>query len=109
MADTQTPQSKLETELEKKLGQIRAQGSEDTYQASAQKLNVPFSDLASAPIDTGALGLIEEADARANNLAAILKTGNSLTIATTDSDKAAKSTVVAGLKERGFSIQIIMT
>ena len=84
MADPKTPQAKREEELEKKLGQIQAHGSTDTFQALAQKLGLPFSDLISAPIDTGALGLVSETDARTGNFAIILKTGTALTVATTD-------------------------
>lgn len=100
---------KREAELEKKLGQIRAHGSQDSYQATAQKLGLPFSDLASAPIDTGALALVPEETARAHNFAIILKTGNALTIATTEPEKIEALEVVADLKHRGFSIHVIMT
>ena len=109
MADPKTPQSKLEEELEKKLGQIHAQGSEDTYQAQAQKLNIPFSDLASAPIDTTALGLVPENVARAGNFALILKTGTALTVATTDAAEVEKLEAITDLESRGFVIHVIMT
>ncbi len=105
----QTPQAKREEELEKKLGQIQAHGSEDTYKATAQKLGVPYSDLASAPIDTGALGLVDEAVARADNFALILKTGNALTVATTDPGAVEALEVITALKNRGYTIHIIMT
>ncbi len=100
---------KLEAELEKKLGQIRAHGSEDSYQAAAQKLGIPFSDLASAPIDTGALGLVPEETARANSFAIILKSGNDLTVATTQPEQIESLPDITDLKTRGFGIHIIMT
>jgi type IV pilus assembly protein PilB len=109
MADPKTPQAKKEAELEKKLGQIRTQSSEDTYQVTAQKLGVPFSDLAGAPIDAGALGLVPEADSRAGNFALILKTGTALTVATTDPAGVEKLESIKALKARGFSIKVIMT
>jgi type IV pilus assembly protein PilB len=109
MSDTPTPQSKREEELEKKLGQIRAQGSEDTYEARAKKLGIPFSDLASAPIDTGALGLVTEDVARAGNFALILKTGSALTVATTDPEHVETNEAIVDLKSRGFAIHVIMT
>src|SRR3989338_8468826 len=109
MADPKTPQAKREEELEKKLGQIQAHGSTDTFQALAQKLGLPFSDLISAPIDTGALGLVSEADARDGNFAIILKTGTALTVATTDPAKVETFESITALKARGFTIQVIMT
>ncbi|MEK7645859.1 MAG: GspE/PulE family protein [Patescibacteria group bacterium] len=109
MANPPTPQTKREEELEKKLGQIQAHGSTDTFRTMAQKLGVPFSDLASAPIDTGALGLVSEADARAGNFAIILKTGTALTVATTDPAKIEGLETILALKTRGFTIQVIMT
>ena len=109
MADTPTPQSKREEELEKKLGEIHAQGSEDTYQATAHKLGLPFSDLSTAPIDTGALGLATEEESRAGNLAIILKTGVALTVATTDPSKIESLEIIKNLKSRGFTINVIMT
>ena len=105
----QTPQAKREEELEKKLGQISAHGSKDSFQAAAQKLGLPFSDLISAPIDTGALGLVAEADARAGNFAIILKTGVALTIATTEPAQIEELESIKGLKARGFTIHVIMT
>lgn len=109
MANTLTPQEKREAELEKKLGQISAHGSKDSFQAVAQKLGFSFSDLISAPIDTGALALVPETEARAGNFAVILKTGTALTVATTDPTKLEELESIAKLKARGFSINIIMT
>src|SRR3989344_258588 len=106
---TSTPQSKKEEELEKKLGQISAHGSKDSFQATAQKLGLPFSDLLSAPIDTGALSLVSEEEARAGNFAIILKTGVALTVATTEPAKIEELESIKGLKARGFSIHVFMT
>jgi len=109
MTNQSNHQSKLEDELEKKLGQISAHGSKDSFQATSQKLGVPFSDLMSAPIDTGALGLATETDARAGNFAIILKTGTDLTVATTSPDKIEEVQAIKNLRARGFSINVIMT
>src|SRR6185369_2523493 len=109
MADVKTPQTKLEEDLEKKLGQIHTRGSEDTYQAQAQKLGIPFSDLNGAPIDTAALALIPEEIARSENLAAILKNGTELTIVSTHPENVANSQTIKDLEARGFKIQVLMT
>jgi len=109
MATIPTSQEKREDELEKKLGQIHTHGSEDTFQAMAQKLGLSFSNLTSAPIDTGALGLVSEADARAGNFAVIIKTGTALTVATTDPTKIEELEPITALKARGYSINVIVT
>ncbi|MDP3955022.1 MAG: hypothetical protein Q8Q15_01510, partial [bacterium] len=100
MATIPTSQEKREEELEKKLGQIHTHGSEDTFQAMAQKLGLSFSNLTSAPIDTGALGLVSETDARAGNFAVIIKTGTALTVATTDPTKIEELEPITALKAR---------
>ncbi len=109
MDDSKTSQNQREEELEKKLGQIHARSSEDTYQAQAQQLGIPYSDLLSAPIDTGALALIPEEVSHAESLAAILKNGTDLTIATTHPEKVASSQTIKDLESRGFKIHVIMT
>ncbi len=109
MSDQTTSQAKREAELEKKLGQISAHGSKDSFQAAAQKLGVPFSDLSNAPIDTGALELATETEARTGNFAIILKTGAELTVATTDPSKIDDNESIIALKVRGFKINVLMT
>ncbi len=98
-----------EEELEKKLGAIRSHGTEDEYKALAVKLNIPFSDLASAPIDTSALSLLSEEVARQARLAIILKSGSQLTIALTNPEDENSKGVIAGLQAKGYKLSLIMT
>ncbi|MEK9158009.1 MAG: GspE/PulE family protein [Patescibacteria group bacterium] len=109
MSSSDQSQSKTEEALEKKLGQIHAHESSDTFQATAQSLGLAFSDLLHAPIDTGALSLVSEEASRAGNFAIILKSGTALTVATTDPAKAEESEEIKTLKNRGFSIVMIVT
>lgn len=86
-----------------------SEGSEESFEALAQKQGVPFSDLKHVPIDTEALGLIPEETARAGKMAAILKSGANLTVATTDPESVKNNPLLKELEGRGFKITIIMT
>ncbi|HEY4520648.1 MAG TPA: GspE/PulE family protein [Candidatus Paceibacterota bacterium] len=105
------PQSSSQTqeELEKKLSEIRLQGSEDQYRALAQKLGLPFSDLSSAPIDVEALTLVPEPEARGALLAVLFKTGKNLTIATCDPELKEAKDVLASLSSQGYIPTLIIT
>lgn len=109
MSASDQSQLKKEEELEKKLNEAHAHGSDDTFQALAQKLGIPFSDLSHAPIDTGALSMVSEEASRASSFAVILKDGSKLTVATTDPARVEASEEIKSLKNRGFSINIILT
>src|SRR3990167_1409201 len=102
-------QTKKEAELEKKLGQIQAQASEDAFKEAAQKAGLPFSDLAGAPIDSDALALADESVARKDNFAVILRSGKALTVATTEPAEFSRSEAAKDFQARGFSINIIVT
>ncbi|KKU55551.1 MAG: hypothetical protein UX77_C0010G0042 [Parcubacteria group bacterium GW2011_GWA1_47_11] len=102
-------QTKKEAELEKKLGQIQAQASEDAFKEAAQKAGLPFSDLAGAPIDSDALALADESVARKDNFAVILRSGKALTVATTEPAEFGRSEAAKDFQARGFSINIIVT
>src|SRR5579863_3311115 len=93
-----------EAELDKKLGQIKAQGTEDEYKATAARLKLPFSNLAAVPVDTDALGLLPEETARQAQLAIILKEGATLTVVCLNPENDAAKTVVSALKTRGFLV-----
>ena len=98
-----------EEELNKKLGEIQSKGTEDEFRSLAQKLGLPFSDLASAPIDQTALGIISEETARQGQIAIILKNGNQLTAAATNPENESTAQVISELTGRGYKISIIVT
>lgn len=105
---TLTPDAK-EVELEKKLSEIQLKRTEDDSAALAKKLNLPFSDLKSAPIDNDALTIIDENTARSSSLAIIYKTGNKLTVAITDPENSTTQATLDVLKTRGFILNLIVT
>ncbi len=102
-------QDKKEAELEKKLSEIQLKRTEEDSTALAKKLNLPFSDLKSAPVDNEALVIIDEDTARSSNLAIIYKSGNKLTIATTDPESSTTQKTLGELKTKGFLINLIIT
>lgn len=107
MADL--PITKTEEELEKKLGEIRLQGTEDEYRAKATKLGLPFSDLKNAPIDVDALIELPEATAQAARMAIIMKNGRRLTAALIDPESEETKKALADLRGLGFTVTVIMT
>lgn len=103
------PTNTKEAELEKKLSEIATKRTEEDSVSLAKKFNLPFSDLKSAPIDSDALMLIDENTARSSNLAIIYKAGNKLTVAITNPESSATQKTLDGLKEKGFTINPIVT
>lgn len=78
------PKISLEEKLEQKLSDVHRQEEEVRARLLADKLNLPYLDLATRPIDSDALRLIQEADARAGQIVVIQKTDKDLKIALTD-------------------------
>ncbi len=109
MATSSTTQQQKEAELEKKLAQIRTHGSEDEFESLAKKTGLPFSTFTSLPIDSEALALIPEEKARQSKCAAVARSGGMVTVATTEPEGPGVTQVTTDLKERGFTISIIVT
>src|SRR3989344_5484027 len=107
MAD-QKPQQKKEEELEKKLLEIQRKESEDKYKASARQLKLPYSDLISIPVDTDALSLLSEEEARSANIAVIFKKDSKVIVAVVDPTNSATQKVISQLKEN-CEVDIILT
>ncbi|HVZ11136.1 MAG TPA: ATPase, T2SS/T4P/T4SS family [Candidatus Paceibacterota bacterium] len=96
-------------ELEKKLAQARAHGAEDQYRLSAERLGLPFSDLASVPIDGEAISVIPEEAARRAAAAVVVKSGIAITLATINTESPALKELITNLKSRGFKVSVIIT
>ena len=100
--------TKKEEELERKLSEMRQQVEEDKYKALAQQLNLPYSDLISVPVDTDALSLLSEEEARSANIAVILKKGSKVVVAAVDPTNPATQKVISRLKENR-EVNVILT
>lgn len=105
---TQSTNTK-EVELEKKLSEIQLKRTEEDSMSLAKKLNLPFSDLKSVPIDSDALIIIDEDTARSSAMAIIYKSGNKLTAALTNPESSATQKTLDSLKEKGFTINPVVT
>lgn len=103
------PVNTKEEELEKKLSEIQLKRTEEDSMSLAKKLNLPFSDLKSVPIDSDALIIIDEDTARSSGIAIIYKSGNKLTVALTNPESSATKKTLDSLKEKGFSINPVVT
>ena len=100
--------TKKEEELERKLSEMRQQVEEDKYKALAQQLNLPYSDLISVPVDTDALSLLSEEEARSANIVVILKKGSKVVVAAVDPTNPATQKVISRLKE-DREVNVILT
>ncbi len=99
----------LQDELEKKLHDIALHGRQDQAAHYARQLGLPFSDLKGIPIDTETLALLDENASRTGNIALIYKSGTTVIAAVVDPKNQATESVLNRLKERGFSVKLLMT
>lgn len=106
MADDKS--TKQEEELERKLTEIRRQEEEGKYKALAQQLNIPYSDLRTIPVDTDALSLLSEEEARSANIAVIRKSDSKVIVVVTDPDSSASQKILSRLKTN-YEVNIILT
>jgi len=105
----QPPAQRREEELEKKLKEIKTQGGEEEYSALAEKLGLPFSTLKGVPLDTEALNLLREEEARKSNLAILYKIESKLVVAVTNPENQQTKKMIESLKSNGFVIDIVLT
>ncbi|MBI2674349.1 MAG: type II/IV secretion system protein [Candidatus Yanofskybacteria bacterium] len=103
-----SPVQKKEEELEKKLAEIQQKEAEDKYKILAQQLNLPYSDLVSIPVDTDALSLLNEEEARSANIAVIFKKDSKIIVAATDPANPTTQKIISRLKE-DREVEVILT
>jgi len=104
-----TKKDDLQKKLEKKMGDIRLQTKEEEVKNLAKKLNLPFVNLKTYPVNTDALNTIEEGQARIAQMAVISKSGNNLKIAVRDSNNAETQVVLKNLVARKFTFDLVIT
>ena len=97
-----------EERQKRKLAQLLAKEEEDLIRILSKKYNVEHLDLSTEPINTDALRLIPEEDARVAEVAAFHQVGKKISVAVRapGTDKTKK--VAADLKERGYIPTIYM-
>lgn len=87
-----------------RLGGIREREEEDLVQMLSQKYGLPYADLSGASIDTDALRLIPESDAREASVVAFAKNGKKLSLAVASPTHPKLGSVTESLNARGYAL-----
>ena len=99
-----TPQ---EEKLEQKLTEVLRQEEETSAQLLAAKLNLPYLNLTTVPVDSDALLMIPEETALAGRLAAISQSDKNLKVAVADPANPAAKKILAELGKK-FTCQLFL-
>ncbi|MBU6214337.1 GspE/PulE family protein [Patescibacteria group bacterium] len=86
-----------------KITEIREREEEDVARIISEKYGLPYVDLSLREIDSDALRVIPEAQAREADAAAFAKTAKALSLAVRNPDTPALAKLVNELRERGYS------
>jgi len=92
----------------KKISQLHRRGEEQVAVALAEKLNLPYLDLASVPIVTDALKVIPEETSRSGELAAVQRVGQKLQIAVKNPEAPKTAEELARLTNDGYELQLFV-
>src|SRR3989338_227532 len=105
----QSPAQKREEELEKKLKEIKTKEHAEEYSARANKFGLPFSTLKGVPIDTEALNIIGEEEARQSSLAVLYKKDDKLIVALLDPENTDTKKTIDSLKKQDYTLGLLIT
>ncbi len=94
--------------LQEKLTQLRKQAEEKRAQQIAEKLNLPYINLKITPVETTALGLVEEEKAKKAKLAVIKKMGKQVWLASQDPSNVLFKEILEELKKAGYQINLLV-
>jgi type IV pilus assembly protein PilB len=97
-----------EEEQEKRLAELRGKEEEELARVLSQKYGVPYADLSRTAINTDALRLIAEDDARKKQVAAIAKLDKKVTLAVRAPQSDGTKQAAATLADRGYQVSIVM-
>ena len=94
--------------LQERLTKLRKQAEEKRAQQISEQLNLPYIDLRITPVETAALGLVEEEKAKKAKLAVIKKQGKQLWVASQDPNNVLFKEVLEELKKAGYQINLLV-
>ncbi len=94
-----------EAKQTKKLTELHLKEAEELAQALAEKYRLPYLDLSKLPINTDALRLIPEAEARTGHLAAFKITGRNLFLALQSPSNQTAKRWLAELTDKNYILQ----
>ena len=103
------PQDELESDLDRKLSNIRQGEMETEYSETATQKGLPFSNLIKTTISTEALNIIDQETSRKARLAIILKRVKELTVAIINPEDSETKAVISTLESQGYTVKIIVT
>jgi len=88
----------------KHLDELHAKEAEELAQVLAPKYNLPYIDLSKLPINTDALHLITEVEARAGKIAPFKIMGKNLLVAITSPNNPKTQKVLMELQDKNFNV-----
>jgi len=99
---------KSTNELDEKLSSIEYIKNEEEYKGKAQQLNIPYINLKQFPIDKNSVAIIDKSSAIKGQIVAIAKTGQLLTVCTSNPDNIETKQIIKELEDRGFNIKLLL-
>ncbi len=91
-----------------RLNELRRKEEEELAEILSKKYEVPYADLSRTPINTDALRLIPEVDARANSIAAFEILGKKLSVAVLSPNNQGSKDQIKTLGDKGYIVSEIM-
>jgi type IV pilus assembly protein PilB len=95
-----------DSRINAKLALLKHGAEERAVAEEARATGLPYANLHGITIDTDALKLIPERNAREAGVAAFLEQGNVVSLATSGQNSEATSHIVEELKEKGYSVTL---
>ena len=103
------PPKELQSDLDRKLSDIRQGEMEIEYKQLAAQKGLPFSNLIKTTISTEALNTIDEETSRKAHLAIIIKRIKDLTVAILNPEDPQTQSALKDLTDKGYTIKILIT
>src|SRR5438128_382619 len=93
---------------EERLAELHRREEEELAEVLAKRYNVDYSDLTSKSIDTDALRLVPEAEARQTEVAAFLKKNKVIFLAMRAPGRADSQQIVESIERLGYQVRRFM-
>jgi len=94
--------------LKQKLSEIKKKEEEQRTKQLAEKLNLPYLNLATAPIDLESLKIIPQEEAQLGRILAIKKNKSDLYLAVQDPSFPKTKEIIKKLQEKGFTCHLFL-
>jgi type IV pilus assembly protein PilB len=94
--------------LKRSLGDLKEKEEEALVERAAREYGIPYVDLSTLGIETDALRLIPEADARAGKLAAFGIKGKNIKMVVRSIDDAKAKEIIDNLRKQEYDVQVFL-